>query len=237
MKIQTIENRMPELIGVLTQVWEDSVRATHHFLMPGDVERIKEYVPQAIGGIGKLAVAFNEQDRPVGFLGVEGEMIEMLFRDPAGRGNGLGRSMMDYAIKNFGASKVNVNEQNRGAKGFYEHMGFSVCRRTPRRRGLSFSAQLFTRPGKVFIINDSIFCGLRVSLMFKKTYYGAHIAPACAYCLHGSTAADPKMILCKRKGVVSPYYCCRKFSYDPLMRIPRRQVLPELDPRDFTLDD
>ena len=60
--------------------------------------------------------------------------------------------------------------------------------------------------------------------MFKKTYYGAHIAPACAYCLHGSTAADPKMILCKRKGVVSPYYCCRKFSYDPLMRIPRRQV-------------
>lgn len=52
-----------------------------------------------------------------------------------------------------------------------------------------------------------------------------------------STAADPKMILCKRKGVVSPYYCCRKFSYDPLMRIPRRQVLPELDPRDFTLDD
>ena len=27
--------------------------------------------------------------------------------------------------------------------------------------GLSFSAQLFTRPGKAFIINDSIFCGLR----------------------------------------------------------------------------
>ena len=64
--------------------------------------------------------------------------------------------------------------------------------------------------------------------MFKKTYYGANIAPACAYCLHGSTAADPKMILCKHKGVVSPYY---------LMRVPRRQVLPELDPRDFTLDD
>ena len=45
------------------------------------------------------------------------------------------------------------------------------------------------------------------------------------------------MILCRHKGVVSPYYCCRKFSYDPLMRVPRRQVLPELDPKDFTLDD
>lgn len=73
--------------------------------------------------------------------------------------------------------------------------------------------------------------------MFKKTYYGANIAPACAYCLHGTPAADPKMILCKNKGVVSPYYCCRKFSYDPLMRVPRRQVLPDLDPKDFSLED
>ena len=55
--------------------------------------------------------------------------------------------------------------------------------------------------------------------------------------LHGAAAADPKMVLCKHKGVVSPYYCCRRFSYDPLMRVPRRQVLPELDPKDFTLDD
>lgn len=90
MKIQTIENRMPELIGVLTQVWEDSIRATHNFLMPGDVERIKEYVPQAIGGIGKLAGGLNEQDRPVGFLGVEGEMIEMLFLGPRGAGQWFG---------------------------------------------------------------------------------------------------------------------------------------------------
>ena len=73
--------------------------------------------------------------------------------------------------------------------------------------------------------------------MFKKTYYGAHIAPACAYCLHGSTAADPKMILCKRKGVVSPYYCCRKFSYDPLMRIPPPPGPARAGPAGFTLDD
>ena len=72
--------------------------------------------------------------------------------------------------------------------------------------------------------------------MFRKPYYGSKIAPACAYCLHGAPAADPKMILCKQKGVVSPYYCSRKFSYDPLMRVPHRQVLPELDPKDFTLD-
>lgn len=72
--------------------------------------------------------------------------------------------------------------------------------------------------------------------MFKKVYYGSKIAPACAYCLHGNPASDPKMVLCKLKGVVSPYYSCRHFKYDPLMRVPHHQVLPELDPKDFTLE-
>ncbi len=72
--------------------------------------------------------------------------------------------------------------------------------------------------------------------MFKKAYYGSKISPACSYCLHGTAASDPKMVLFKLKGVVSPYYYCRRFCYDPLMRVPHRQVLPELDPKDFTLD-
>ena len=59
--------------------------------------------------------------------------------------------------------------------------------------------------------------------MFKKQYYGSKIAPACAYCLYGMPASDPKMVLCR-------------FCYDPLMRVPHRQVLPELDPKDFTLE-
>lgn len=73
--------------------------------------------------------------------------------------------------------------------------------------------------------------------MFKKPICGSKIAPACAYCLHGSPAADPKMILCQQKGVVSPYYACRKFSYDPLMRVPHRQELPHFDPKAFTLEE
>ena len=72
--------------------------------------------------------------------------------------------------------------------------------------------------------------------MFKKQYYGSKIAPACAYCLYGMPASDPKMVLCRLKGVVSRYYSCRRFCYDPLMRVPHRQVLPELDPKDFTLE-
>ena len=72
--------------------------------------------------------------------------------------------------------------------------------------------------------------------MFKKQYYGSKIAPACAYCLYGMPASDPKMVLCRLKGVVSPFSSCRRFCYAPLRRVPHRQVLPELDPKDFTLE-
>ncbi|WP_294500520.1 hypothetical protein [uncultured Gemmiger sp.] len=73
-------------------------------------------------------------------------------------------------------------------------------------------------------------------MMFPKKIYGSKIAPACSYCTYGALAADGKMIYCRKRGVVSPYYSCRKFHYDPLMRVPRRQELPKFDPSDFSLD-
>lgn len=72
--------------------------------------------------------------------------------------------------------------------------------------------------------------------MFKKTFYGARIAPECAFCEYATPTNGGKMILCRRKGVVSPHFACRRFRYDPLQRVPHRQVLPDLDPRDFTLE-
>lgn len=42
---------------------------------------------------------------------------------------------------------------------------------------------------------------------------------SCSYCLHG-TAMDNDQILCVKRGVVSAYYSCRKFRYNPCKRIP-----------------
>lgn len=74
--------------------------------------------------------------------------------------------------------------------------------------------------------------------MFRKPLmFGATIPPACEYCAYGRRAADPKMVLCELRGVVSPYYKCRKYEYDPLRRVPHRQPkLPEFTPEDFSLD-
>ena len=55
---------------------------------------------------------------------------EMLFLAPDERGRGLGRRMLEYAVRHYGVRELTVNAQNPQAIGFYEHMGFSVWKRT-----------------------------------------------------------------------------------------------------------
>lgn len=66
---------------------------------------------------------------------------------------------------------------------------------------------------------------------------GTTISPACAYCTHGQYTTDHRMILCEKSGVISPNYHCRRYQYDPLARIPKRQPkLPTFSAEDFSLD-
>ena len=49
MKIYEVEERTQQLVTSLLNIWEASVRATHHFLGDAEVEKIKAYVPQESG--------------------------------------------------------------------------------------------------------------------------------------------------------------------------------------------
>ena len=70
----------------------------------------------------------------------------------------------------------------------------------------------------------------------SKKLFGNNIEPACEYCEYGSPSSDEAMILCSKKGVVSPFYSCPKFTYMPTKRIPkRRPKLPDFSPEDFKL--
>ena len=127
--LSTVSDRTPELIERLVSVWERSVRATHAFLSEEEVAEIKPFVPQAIMGVETLVVAARDGE-PVGFMGVEGGHLEMLFLDPAARGRGLGRRLLEHGIARLGVTELTVNEQNPQAVGFYEHLGFKTYRRT-----------------------------------------------------------------------------------------------------------
>lgn len=56
--------------------------------------------------------------------------------------------------------------------------------------------------------------------MFRSNLFGKRIEPACEYCSNGHISANDT-ILCKYKGIVEPYYSCKKFSYAPLKREPK----------------
>ena len=54
----------------------------------------------------------------------------MLFIANENRGQGIGKLLLQTGIKNYAINELAVNEQNPLAKGFYEHMGFMVYKRT-----------------------------------------------------------------------------------------------------------
>lgn len=130
MKITEVKSRTPDLLNQLLEVWESSVRATHLFLSGDEVKSIKEYVPQALNGIAHLMIAEDESSRIVAFMGIEDGSLEMLFVAPEEHGKGLGKRLIQYGIENYAVERLAVNEQNPQAKGFYEHMGFHVYKRT-----------------------------------------------------------------------------------------------------------
>ena len=128
--IREVNDRAP-LVQPLTELWERAVRATHHFLTEDEIVRIRGYVLQAIGGVAHL-IASENNGTLLGFAGVDGERLEMLFVDAAARGRGVGAALLREAVERYGVRETTVNEQNPQAVGFYEHMGFCTYKRTER---------------------------------------------------------------------------------------------------------
>ncbi|MEF2230577.1 MAG: GNAT family N-acetyltransferase [Pseudodesulfovibrio sp.] len=128
MRITTADERdFPEI----TAVWEASVRATHHFLSEADIVFFRPLIRNEYLGAVELRCARDGANRILGFVGVAGENVEMLFLSPESRGRGLGRMLLHTAVDELGARRVDVNEQNPAALGFYRHMGFTVVGRSP----------------------------------------------------------------------------------------------------------
>ena len=59
-------------------------------------------------------------------------MLDMLFVARVLRGKGFGGQLVNHITRHCGVRRVDVNEQNPQAVGFYEHMGFVTYKRTDR---------------------------------------------------------------------------------------------------------
>lgn len=114
----------------LTELWEASVRASHHFLPEGEVESLLPFVANVLDEIPTLLLIV-ENGQSLGFLGIQGEKAEMLFVQPNSFGKGLGKTLLMHGVQHYGVRLVDVNEQNPNARAFYEHIGFKVFARSP----------------------------------------------------------------------------------------------------------
>ncbi|WP_299439143.1 GNAT family N-acetyltransferase [uncultured Aquimarina sp.] len=116
----------PEIVDV----WEASVRATHHFLKEEEILYFKPLILNQYLNAVELRCIRNVHANIVGFVGVAEQNLEMLFIHPEYRGMRIGKTLLQYSINEMDVTKVDVNEQNGQAVGFYEHSGFKTERRS-----------------------------------------------------------------------------------------------------------
>lgn len=110
-------------------LWELSVRATHLFLPEDYLQLIKRLLPDILPQIPTFVNLDNESN-VTGFLGVQDDKIEMLFIHPDHMKKGIGKKLLQYALQELKASKVDVNEHNEAATAFYKYVGFEVISRS-----------------------------------------------------------------------------------------------------------
>ena len=113
----------------LAAIWRSAVDATHDFLAEADRDEIEAVLQSVYFPAVVLSIA-ERDGRPVGFSGVLDGTLEMLFVDATQRDGGIGTALLAHAIEEHDVSKVDVNEQNVSAAGFYAHRGFEVVGRS-----------------------------------------------------------------------------------------------------------
>ena len=110
-------------------IWSRAVVATHVFLSPEDFAAFSELVRTEYATHASLLLA-ESGGRVLGFMGMTENTIDSLFVEPDDFGRGVGRALVDQARTIGVPLRVDVNEQNAGARAFYERLGFVVLGRS-----------------------------------------------------------------------------------------------------------
>ena len=127
-----IRKARPEDAPRLLAIWRGAVLATHHFLTPADFVEIETMMAEQYLPAAPLWLVVDEHDVALAFMGMTERHIDSLFVDPDRRGGGIGRALVDHARSEHPGLTVDVNEQNAGAVGFYERLGFKRIGRSPQ---------------------------------------------------------------------------------------------------------
>lgn len=118
----------PKNYQEIINVWEASVRASHHFLAADEIAYYKPLVLKYVLPENRLFGIYNNSQL-AGFIGIRHQKIEMLFIHPYYFGKGLGAELLNFAVKSHQCKLVDVNEENPKAYQFYLKHGFKIISR------------------------------------------------------------------------------------------------------------
>lgn len=115
----------------ILKIWEESVLVTHKFLSIEDFKFYKSFLLDFdFSSLSTFCVEINS--KIIGFLAVHENKLEMLFIHPDYFGSGLGKKLMQFAIKELHVRELDVNEQNKKAVDFYLSFGFRIKSRSAK---------------------------------------------------------------------------------------------------------
>ena len=118
--------------GTIMQIWKSAVKATHDFLSEEDFLLFERIIPVDFLPQLRVFVIEDTQKEIKAFFGVSDDYLEMLFVDAASHGKGYGKQAVHFIVNQLGIRKVDVNEQNQQAAGFYLKMGYKITGRSEK---------------------------------------------------------------------------------------------------------
>ena len=115
--------RVAEDLEELTNVWRDSVEATHHFLSLEAIDRLEPLVRDK--HIPSLRIHVAERNGCIlGYIGMDRDHVAMLYVADEARSKGVGSRLLEWAKDQTPRLTLDVNEQNPRAAVFYVKRGF-----------------------------------------------------------------------------------------------------------------
>ena len=127
----TVRRGTPADVPRALEIWRAAVDATHGFLSPEDRAEIDNMVAHEFLPAAELWLADDEEGRSLGFLVMDGDMIDALFVDPAVHGQGVGTQLLEHALSLSPGARVDASEQASNALPFYLARGVRVTGRSP----------------------------------------------------------------------------------------------------------
>lgn len=110
-------------------VWLRSGQAEYHYLpefQKLDDKSAKDVFSRFIQDKCKVWV-FETNDNVIGFMAMDGNLIDRLYVNPVNQRNGIGSALIDHAKKLYpDGLTLKTHQQNKVARLFYESHGFNA---------------------------------------------------------------------------------------------------------------